>query len=57
MDPLALQFAKESWLRQVEECRDLESLKRLAKILIETYFASKQMLGSMLLEGLRKPRS
>lgn len=55
MDPLSLQFAKESWLRQVEECRDLESLKRLTKILVETYFVSKQMIGDLLLEGLGRP--
>lgn len=53
MDELTTAFTKESMRRQVDECQDIEELRRIASLLLSAYFASKQMIGKLLLTGWR----
>ena len=53
MDELTTAFTKESMRRQVEECQDIEELRRIASLLLSTYFTSKQMIGTLLLKDWR----
>ena len=54
MDPLSAEFAKLRMIDTIRECNDLEELKILCKSLIDCHFASKQLLGALMLEGLPK---
>lgn len=36
--------------RQLDECQDIEELRRVAKLLLTTHFAAKQMIGTLLLK-------
>jgi hypothetical protein len=56
MDNLALKFAEESALRQVEECTDLGELKKLASSLIRGHFSAKALICTLMLQGLQDMR-
>lgn len=49
MDRLALTFAKEAALRQIDECTNLAELKGLAKTLIKSHFESRGFIANLLL--------
>lgn len=51
MDALSLKFAKESALRQVEECTDLAELKKLTSSLVRGHFESRALISQLLLQG------
>lgn len=51
MDELTTAFTKESMRRQLDECQDIEQPRRIAKLLLSAHFASKQMIGSLLLRN------
>jgi len=50
MDELTTAFTKESMRRQLDECQDIEQLRKVAKMLLSAYFASKKMIGTLLLK-------
>lgn len=55
MDQLTTAFTKESMRRQVDDCQDIEQLRHIAKLLLSAHFASKQMIGTLLLQDWRQP--
>lgn len=52
MDNLALQFAEEAALRQIETCTDLAELKKRAVSLMRGHFSSRVLIGQLLEQGL-----
>lgn len=52
MDSLSLKFAEEAALRQVDECSDLEELKRLSRALLRGHFSAKELICNLMLQGL-----
>lgn len=55
MDKLALLFAEQSALRQVDECTDLDALKKLTSSLIQGHFQSRAFICTLMEQNL--PRS
>lgn len=49
MDKLALTFAKESAIRQIDECTNIAELKALTKTLIKSHFESRSFIATLLL--------
>ena len=53
MDNLSLKFAEEAGLRQIDECTDLEELKKLARSLLKGHFSAKALICTLMEQGLR----
>lgn len=53
MDNLALKFAEESALRQIDECADITELKKLASSLIKGHFSAKALICQLMEQGLK----
>lgn len=52
MDKLALRFAEENALRQVDECTDLAALKLLTRSLIKGHFEARSFICTLMLQNL-----
>tara|TARA_R100000951_G_scaffold40513_1_gene34314 strand:- start:109 stop:288 length:180 start_codon:yes stop_codon:yes gene_type:complete len=52
VDKLASEFTEIIWTDQIRSCTDMEELKALSESLVKMHFASKRMIGRLLLEGL-----
>lgn len=53
MDNLSLKFAEESALRQIDECADINELKKLARSLIKGHFSAKALICQLMEQGLK----
>ena len=49
---LAAELAEIIWIDQIRSCTDVEELKAISESLVRMHFASKRMIGRLLLEGL-----
>jgi hypothetical protein len=52
MDSLSLKFAEEAALRQVDECSDVEELRKLSRSLLRGHFSAKALICNLMLQGL-----
>lgn len=57
MDNLSLKFAKESMLRQVDECTDLTELKNLTRSLVQSHFSARALISTLMLQGIEETRN
>lgn len=53
MDNLSLKFAEEAAIRQIEDCTDLNELKKLTYVLMRSHFSARATICNLLLQGLR----
>jgi hypothetical protein len=54
MNSLEARFALEAGLREIDDCKSLDALKALAKSLLQAHYASKTLLGQLILQQLPK---
>jgi hypothetical protein len=53
MDPVSMAFAREAALREIDECRDIEALKKVTKSLVGHFFASRTLIAKQLLASIK----
>lgn len=56
MDELSLRFAEEKALREVDECTDIEGLRRLTRTLVKGHFQSRAFIATLLRKELDAAR-
>ena len=52
MDRVSMEFTERVWVDQIQRCSDLDELKAISQSLVKMHFASKSMIGRLLLDGL-----
>jgi hypothetical protein len=53
MDPVSTAFAREAVLREIDNCRDIDALKRVTKSLVAHFFASRTLIAHQLLASIK----
>lgn len=55
MDKLSLRFAEEAALRQIDECTEIEDLRRITMSLVRGHFQARAYIELLLRQSLGLP--
>jgi hypothetical protein len=57
MESLSLKFAQERMVRGINDCTNVEELKQLTKMLVQSFYMNQQFIADLLKEKLPKRKS